>query len=111
RSGTALELTGLIISQISRLCLGRRFGLLPANRGIVTGGCFRVVRHPIFAGWLLLTIGFTMANLSACNLLVVFLILPFMMKRIDQEETLLMGDPSYRAYMQRVRYRLIPGLY
>ena len=29
--------------------LGRRFGLLPANRGVVSTGPFRLIRHPIDA--------------------------------------------------------------
>ena len=36
RSGEAVQLAGILISQISRIYLGRSFGLLPANRGIVS---------------------------------------------------------------------------
>ena len=39
-----VELIGIAFTQISRIYLGRRFGLLPANRGIVSGGPFRSVR-------------------------------------------------------------------
>jgi protein-S-isoprenylcysteine O-methyltransferase Ste14 len=111
RSGEAFELAGIFLTQVARLYLGRSFGLLPANRGIVSGGPFRLVRHPVYLGWLLLTIAFGMINPSWRNLFVTIAILPFMFARIEQEETLLQTDPEYRAYSQRTHYRLLPGLY
>ena len=108
--GEAVEITGVLLTQLSRIYLGRSFGLLPANRGIVSGGPFRLVRHPVYLGWLILTIGFTMVNLSVHNVLVTLVVLPFMFARIAQEETLLEADPEYRAYREHTRYRLLPGL-
>jgi protein-S-isoprenylcysteine O-methyltransferase Ste14 len=110
-SGETLELAGIIVTQISRLYLGRSFGLLPANRGIVSHGPFRLIRHPVYLGWLLLTIGFGILNPSYRNLLVTIAILPFMFARIEQEEALLQTDPEYRSYSERTRYHLLPGLY
>jgi protein-S-isoprenylcysteine O-methyltransferase Ste14 len=106
----AVELAAVIITQFGRLYLGRRFALLPANRGIVASGPFRVVRHPVYAGWLLLMTGFAMAHPSARNAIAVVLAMPFMVWRIAQEEALLGRDPDYRAYMERTRFRLIPWL-
>ncbi len=111
REGEAVQLAGILISQISRIYLGRSFGLLPANRGIVTRGPFGLVRHPVYLGWLVLTIGFTMTNPSNHNMLVAIAILPFMFARIEQEETLLQADPDYRAYSALTPYRLLPGLF
>ena len=109
--GVILELFGVVLSQLGRLYLGRSFGLLPANRGVVTTGPFRLMRHPIYLGWLILTVGYVMAYPSLLNALAVICTLPFMMWRIDLEEELLCEDPSYRAYAERVRYRLIPWLF
>jgi protein-S-isoprenylcysteine O-methyltransferase Ste14 len=105
-----VEFAGLAMSQWSRLYLGRRFGLLPANRGIVTGGPFRIVRHPIYAGWLVLTVGFLMAYPSSFNLAMVVITLPFMVWRIALEEELLRADSAYLAYCATTHYRLVPGL-
>ncbi|HUN58917.1 MAG TPA: isoprenylcysteine carboxylmethyltransferase family protein [Candidatus Binataceae bacterium] len=110
-SGIALEMIGIIITQASRLFLGRSFGLLPANRGVVTRGPYRLVRHPVYLGWLVLTIGFGMINPSWRNVAVTIAILPFMFARIEQEEALLEADSEYRVYSDRTRYRLVPGLY
>jgi protein-S-isoprenylcysteine O-methyltransferase Ste14 len=109
-AAVAVELFGVLLSQVSRLYLGRRFGLLPANRGIVKSGPFRFVRHPIYAGWLVLSAGYLMAYPSWRNALVVALTLPLMIWRINLEEELLMADPVYREYCRSTAYRLLPGL-
>ncbi len=106
-----LELFGVVLSQLGRLYLGRSFGLLPANRGVVTAGPFQLMRHPIYLGWFILTVGYVMAYPNVLNALAVICTLPFMMWRIDLEEKLLCEDPSYRAYAERVHYRLIPWLF
>ncbi len=108
KAGVALEMIGLLLTQVARVYLGRRFGLLPANRGVVSTGPFALMRHPIYSGWLLLTIGYTMIYPSWRNVLVILGTLPFMVWRIGQEEALLREDAGYRSYLERVRYRLLP---
>ena len=45
---TALVSTvGLIVVVLGKMALGRSFGLVPANRGVVVRGPYTVVRHPI----------------------------------------------------------------
>jgi protein-S-isoprenylcysteine O-methyltransferase Ste14 len=90
--------------------MGRSFGVLPANRGIVLKGPFSYVRHPVYLGWLVLSTGFAMCNPSWRNILIIVATLPFMVWRIDQEESHLKAYPEYRAYMDRVRFRLWPGI-
>jgi protein-S-isoprenylcysteine O-methyltransferase Ste14 len=106
-----VELIGVIAGQGSRLYLGRRFAILPANRGVVTGGPFRFVRHPIYLGWLILSIGYVMAYPSPRNSVVVIITLPAIVWRILQEEALLAAEPEYREYLTRTRWRLIPFIY
>ena len=106
-----VELIGIAFTQISRIYLGRRFGLLPANRGIVSNGPFRLVRHPIYSGWLVLTIGFLMAYPNLKNFGILLLSLPFLVWRMDLEEEHLHEDAEYREYAAKIRYRLIPWVY
>lgn len=108
--GLIVEFVGVTFTQIARIYLGRSFGLLPANRGIVSGGPFRLMRHPVYAGWLLLTIGYAICYPSAFNTLINIAVLPFMMWRIEQEEEVLMADSDYRVYCAQVTSQLIPGL-
>ena len=106
-----VELLGVTLGQVSRIYLGRRFALLPADRGIVTSGPFRSIRHPIYAGWLILSIGYVMAFPTIRNGLIVMATLPFILWRILQEETFLAGEPDFCDYIVRTRWRLIPGIY
>ena len=110
-SGVGLELFGVALSQVSRIYMGRSFGILPGNRGIVSKGPFRLVRHPIYAGWFVLTLGYLCAYPSWMNCLITLATLPFMMWRIRLEENLLEADPEYREYRRMVPFRLVPGVY
>jgi protein-S-isoprenylcysteine O-methyltransferase Ste14 len=109
-AGLIFELSGVVLTQVARVYMGRSFGILPANRGIVSNGPFRWVRHPIYFGWLILSIGYAMSFASERNVILIAMTLPFMVWRISQEEEHLTADPEYRRYMDRVRYRLWPGI-
>ena len=91
--------------------MGRSFGILPGNRGIVSKGPFARVRHPIYAGWFVLTVGYLASYPSWMNCLIAMATLPFMMWRIQLEEDLLSADADYRKYRRLVPFRLVPGLY
>jgi protein-S-isoprenylcysteine O-methyltransferase Ste14 len=108
--GATIEFAGVMLTQTARSYMGRSFGLLPANRGIVRKGPFRVVRHPVYLGWLILTLGYAIVYPSGRNALIVIAVLPFLTWRIVQEEQLLGHDAAYRNYCEEVRYRLIPGI-
>ncbi len=108
--GLVFELIGVILTQVARVYMGRSFGILPANRGIVSKGPFRWIRHPIYFGWLLLSIGYAMSYANPRNTILIVATLPFMLWRIDQEEAHLSADPEYRSYIDRVRSRLLPGV-
>jgi protein-S-isoprenylcysteine O-methyltransferase Ste14 len=109
-TGLIFELFGVVLTQVARVYMGRSFGILPANRGIVSKGPFRSVRHPIYFGWLILSLGYAMSFASERNILLIAMTLPFMVWRIGQEEVHLSADPEYLRYMKRVRYRLWPGV-
>jgi protein-S-isoprenylcysteine O-methyltransferase Ste14 len=106
-----LTMTGLSTQLFSKLTLGRRFGLVAANRGICSSGPYRVVRHPIYLGYVMLHLGFLLLNPSLWNLCVFSLLYTVQVPRILAEERLLGQDADYRTYMHRVRSRLIPGLF
>jgi protein-S-isoprenylcysteine O-methyltransferase Ste14 len=109
--GVIFQLAGLLLMQVAWLYLGRHFGLLPANRGVVVRGPFRLIRHPVYAAWLLTGSGTSMAAPSVRNFVLVALTIPFMVWRIVLEEELLGLDPQYLTYRQRVRWRLAPGIF
>ena len=63
----ALSIVGLAVVIAGKVTLGRSFGLIPANRGIVSTGLYRLVRHPIYLGYLLTHLAFLAANPSPWN--------------------------------------------
>jgi protein-S-isoprenylcysteine O-methyltransferase Ste14 len=109
-AGLVFELFGVVLTQVARVYMGRSFGVLPANRGIVSKGPFRWVRHPIYFGWLILSIGYARSYASERNMILIAATIPFMVWRISQEEEHLTADPEYRRYVRLVRYRLLPGV-
>ena len=102
--GTVAQFTG-------KLFLRRSFGIAPANRGIKTGGMYRFVRHPIYAGYLLAHIGALLLIPSLWNLAIYAISWAAQIPRIMAEERLLSLDADYRDYMGKTRWRLIPGLF
>ncbi|TIW19888.1 MAG: isoprenylcysteine carboxylmethyltransferase family protein [Mesorhizobium sp.] len=94
-----------------KMSLGRSFAILPANRGVVTGGAYRYVRHPIYAGYLAGHILFLLSSFSLYNFTVYAIITLFQVHRILREERILALTEEYRDYLGRVRYRLCPGIF
>jgi hypothetical protein len=88
--------------------LGRSFGIAPADRGLVTRGLYRMIRHPMYASELVFNAGFLLANPSWTNALALLLIAGTQIARIVREERVI-GD--YSDYAARVRWRLIPGIW
>jgi protein-S-isoprenylcysteine O-methyltransferase Ste14 len=109
--GVALQIVGTLWQFASKLTLGRSFGLLPAQRGVVTAGPYRVVRHPIYLGYLIGHVGFLLVNFSWQNAAVFALLYGAQVLRIVREEALLSQSGDYRAYQRRVRWRLLPFVF
>ena len=109
--GVALQLAGTLFESYGKAALGRSFGIVAANRGIVVKGPYRFVRHPIYLGYLVTHIGFLLSNWSVRNLAIYAIAYFFQVARIFSEERILAEDDSYRAYRERVRFRLIPGIF
>lgn len=106
-SAQILAITWQIVSKLS---LGRSFGLLPANRGVVTHGTYKIVRHPIYLGYLIGHMAFLFASFSWRNFGLFCVLYFFQCLRIWEEEKLLKNDPTYRQYMLKTPYRLLPGV-
>jgi protein-S-isoprenylcysteine O-methyltransferase Ste14 len=102
---------GLAIVVAGKVALGRSFGLLPANRGVVSSGAYRLVRHPIYLGYVLTHAAFLAANPSWWNVVALAAADSALLIRASHEEGTLLHDPVYARYRQRVRWRLVPGVF
>jgi len=113
--GQAITVTasviGLGIVIAGKVTLGRSFGLMPANRGVVCTGIYRVVRHPIYLGYLITHVAFVFANPSAWNVSVLMIGDAALLLRAVCEEQTLARDTRYQEYQQLVRWRVCPGLF
>lgn len=110
-AGAALQIVGLFCQLFAKLSLRRSFGILPANRGVVSYGAYRFVRHPMYLGYLITDIGFLLSNFGVQNLIVYGVQFALQAGRIIKEEQLLSADAQYVRYAQSVRYRILPGLF
>lgn len=106
----ALSTASFAISVWARVSLGRSIGLVPAQRGLVTSGAYRFMRHPIYTGIYLAYLALALQHFSTINSCIfasgaaLFVIKSFV------EERFLREDAEYALYMRRVRWRWLPYL-
>ena len=102
---------GLVLIIAGKITLGRSFGLVPANRGVVIGGVYGFVRHPIYAGYLLTHLAFACAYPTTWNVTVLVLTDTALIVRALYEEKVLEADRSYQSYCRRVAWHIVPGVF
>ena len=93
----------------SLLALGSRFGIAPADRGLVAYGPYRFVRHPMYLGELVLRLALVSTSPQpylAAGLFVALAAIQVL--RAVREEPIIAGYPEYAV---QVRFRLIPGVW
>ena len=93
------------------LHLGRSFGILIALREIRTGGLYGIIRHPMYFTDILWRTGMILKNPCPLNFFIFFVSSACYVYRAILEEQFLSRNPLYARYMERVRYRFLPGVY
>ncbi len=79
------------------------------DQTVVSAGPYAVVRHPMYAGALILMVGTPLALGSWWGLLGMLVMIPALVWRLLDEERFLNDRlMGYAHYMQTVRYRLVP---
>jgi protein-S-isoprenylcysteine O-methyltransferase Ste14 len=79
---------------------------------VIQSGPYAVVRHPMYVGSLILFIFSPLALGSYWAMLPALLTIAFIVARLLNEEKVLARDlKGYPEYMQKVRYRLLPGIW
>lgn len=109
--GLVLQGLGVVVGILSLAALGRSLGLVPAHRGLVTSGAYRILRHPLYASYVLADVGYLVQSPRLWNVAVLVVVWMCQVVRIVSEEKLLGTDAAYRAYASRTRWRLIPGVW
>ena len=106
-----ISASGLLIVVASKIALGRSFGLVPANRGVVVRGPYGVVRHPIYLGYLVSHVAFFLAEPTLWNAAVILVGDGTLIARALMEERVLSRDATYASYCRRVSWHLVPGVF
>ncbi len=107
---TIASAAGLWLVIVGKLALGRSFGIAPANRGVVMRGPYVLVRHPIYAGYLLTRTAFLVAHPTPWNAAVLIVADGALVLRALIEERVLSADAEYQSYCRRVGWHLVPGV-
>lgn len=114
--GLVLALLGLALFAWARRALGGGYSghvSVRTEQPLVRSGPYAVIRHPAYAGYLLMALGISLGYASAAGLAsVAVLLLPAVLYRMGVEERMLaahFGD-AYRQYARGTR-RLIPGVW
>ena len=75
------------------------------------GGAYRLVRHPIYGGTLLVALGWSLLSSPLALFPTSLLALLLELKSRHEESMLVARFPEYEAYRRRVRWRFVPGIH
>jgi protein-S-isoprenylcysteine O-methyltransferase Ste14 len=113
-AGAAVMALGVALALAGLVALGSALTPFPqplAAAHLRQSGVYGWVRHPIYGGLVVASLGWSMAWLSPPGLLASAVVLVFFDRKSAFEERLLRARfAEYAAYARRVR-KLVPGLY
>lgn len=112
--GDVLVAVGLLASMLVVIQNGYAASNITVESGqtVVSTGLYGLVRHPMYAGSVILMVGIPLALGSYWGLLIIPPALIVLAVRIRDEEQLLEQElRGYRDYEQQVHYRLVPYLW
>jgi len=114
-AGAALLLVGLGLYGIARRALGEFFSeavkIIPEHK-LVTGGPYRLIRHPIYLGGILFGLSIPMILGSLYGFIIMLAPIPMLLYRIRIEEKMLFSKfgQEYFDYASKTK-KLIPYIY
>jgi protein-S-isoprenylcysteine O-methyltransferase Ste14 len=112
--GILLVVAGAAVVLTGALTLGRSFTHFPRPRSsgrLHQRGIYRLVRHPVYGGVLLLALGWSLAEAPLALVPTALLALVFDLKSRREEIWLRERYPEYAAYAERTHSRFIPFVY
>lgn len=113
--GMVLVILGAVLFVWARRTLRNNYSghiSVKTDQILVQSGPYRIIRHPAYAGYLLMALGLGLGYSSLAGLLtIIILLLPSLVYRMNVEEKLLTEHfgAAYCQYMRTTK-RLIPGI-
>lgn len=112
--GVVLVAVGLLLAQLVVVQNGYAAATITVEDGqpLVSTGLYGLVRHPMYLGALVMMIGTPLALDSYWGLaLIVPACFALGARVVDEEKMLTEELPGYGEYVERVRFRLVPGVW
>ncbi|HEX6947669.1 MAG TPA: 2-amino-4-hydroxy-6-hydroxymethyldihydropteridine diphosphokinase [Acidimicrobiia bacterium] len=113
--GLLLAVVGAALGGAASVSAGRDLTIRPEPKNgaeMRDEGVYRLVRHPMYGGLLLMVLGAAMAAGSMYAMVGWLLLTLLILVKSDYEERLLrIRYPAYASYRRRVPRRLIPGIF
>ena len=112
--GLLIAGAGALLVVLGVLSLGRSFTPLPRPRArtrLRQGGIFRLVRHPVYGGVIVIGLGWSLADAPLGLVPTALLALLFDLKARREETWLIERFPEYTAYRAHTPRRFVPWLY
>lgn len=113
-AGVVLTVVGIAVAVWAARALGRWLTPFPRplpEAAVVDTGPYAHVRHPIYAGALALLVGLSLLTSVAALIVTGVLALLWVGKAGVEERHMADLVPGYPAYCERVRRRIVPGIY
>ena len=108
---TLLVLAGDLIATVVLIQLRGSFSIMAEARQLATSGAYRIIRHPLYLAEEVATIGGVIQFLSIWTCMLLLVQIACQIRRMSNEEGVLMDVfPEYTRY-KGTTSRIIPGIY
>jgi protein-S-isoprenylcysteine O-methyltransferase Ste14 len=108
--GLCLVGLGSVLSACVLVWLGRSFSIMAEARGLVTGGPYAIIRHPLYVAEEVAVLGMVLLNWSLIALVLAGVQWALQLRRMRHEEEVLQAAfPEYASYAARTP-RWLPAL-
>jgi protein-S-isoprenylcysteine O-methyltransferase Ste14 len=106
----SVMICGMLFAIYSLMTLGRSFGIMPQARAIVRSGPYRLIKHPLYVGEIVVFGGAILTGFTIAKLWILLLFASIQSYRAVQEEKVLDETiPEYSVYRVTTK-RFIPGV-
>lgn len=112
--GVAIGAAGLSLFVAGIAALGASLTAFPRpmkGSTLREGRAYRLARHPIYGGLLMVALGWSLARSPLALLASALLLVQLELKSRVEESMLAERYPEYEAYRHRVRWRFVPGVH
>jgi protein-S-isoprenylcysteine O-methyltransferase Ste14 len=113
-AGIAIGIAGWALFIAGVVGLGSSLTPFPkpsARSTLRVGGAYRLARHPIYGGGMLVALGWSLLSSPLALLPTALLALILELKSRREESLLSLRYPEYDSYRHRVRWRFVPGVH